>query len=121
MSGRISPQAKNLLDAVLSVGVPRKEVRVTTETKTTREEDGSKYREYGHASASLSTRSARQAVEEHAQHLADRGVHVTRSRWTDCGHLGSTSLTSQYNPQHKIIEFPLNGSCLSCRTAAGEV
>jgi hypothetical protein len=106
MSGRLSPQARGLLDELTGVGVERKDVRVRTDPSR----DGS-----GTAMALLRVPTAEQVVIEHAQHLADRGLHVTVIGHT-CGHVASPVVSnSPEESNHKVVTVPLPYACKACR------
>lgn len=116
MAGRISPQAKSIVDALTGIGLSRRQFKVTTDTTVTREEDGSRYREYGHAHMRNLDMRAQPVVHEHAEHLAARGLTVTRYVGS-CGHVRHVAVSTEYNPRQTVSEHRLEGACLDCRTA----
>lgn len=103
MSRRLSPQARILLDELTGVGVERRDVRVRTEPSR----DGS-----GTAMASLRAPEAERVVVEHAQHLADRGLHVTVVQHS-CGHAGfpvvGNSPGNQPQGRHRAAALRVQG------------
>lgn len=111
MPGRISPQAQKVLDGVIGVGVPRREVSVRTET----EKDAEGFTQYGYAHLHARTPRAVAALAENAQHLADRGLDVNVFRYA-CGHPLTVTVGSEHNPDRKVTTYDHQSmTCPECR------
>lgn len=96
---RITPQAQRVINAARELGIPRSEWSVRTTTRAVRYE-GRRFREYDDAMLYWRTASARRAIVEAAQRLADAGLCVTLVH----GKSGSVVpiVSSGWNPRREV-------------------
>ena len=121
---RISPQAQTLINALLGIGIPRRDFSVRTDRHRlswVNPATGMRERwmEYGAASVLFKSISAQRTAIARAQELADQNLSVTTFA-DSCGHVTVILVWTAWNGAKTVTRRTNPGLCAGCTKEASD-